>query len=497
MKWSRLTATLLCAASLVCAAPGLVDPQQGLIAYWPEANEKAVGLLKELGVRTLISTTPEAAASAKAAGMTLLFEAPAAGSIEALTAAMEPAKAAGYAGVAVQAVGEAAGFQAFLKAQAGFVAVVYLKPEQIGWDVAPALAVLRGGVWPGIAPRDPNAAGATEGVWLDANASLVAYLRAMYPNRPAVLGYRPDKEAGVPETRSLPPRAMEVVLADAYAAGGYVVLSFPETFRKGLLAGETRMTSGWKQLTELAAFHATHRDVVQKPGHARMLVIAGNLEQSEEVLNLAYRRNLCPQVVAAAQVPALSTAQLDVVVAANIPLAAPLVANLKRFVTAGGTVMAAPAEGDKTRWWTAGRKVESEEERDKYALGRGLVYGYHDQVLDPGTFALDLKDAYAEKSVPTDGPKNLDVRLWAAETIQVVMHRTGPKQLAAVLTCYGNPPNHDFLIGFRGKYRSASITDPARPEKQPLTLMPRTGRTEINLKQAGRSAIIYLEELGR
>lgn len=490
-------ATLLCAANLVCAAPGLVDPQQGLIAYWPEANGKTVGLLKELGVKTLISTTPEAATAAKAAGMTLLFEASAGGSIEALAAALETAKAAGYAGAAVQAVGEAAAFQAFVKAQAGFVAVVYLKPEQLGWAVAPALAVLRSGVWPGIAPRDPGASGATEAVWLNANASLVAYLRAMYPNRPAVLGYRPDKDAGVPETRSLPPRAMEVVLADAYAAGGYVVLSVPESFRKGLLAGEARMTSGWKELAKLAAFQAAHREVVQKPGYARTLVIAGDLEQSGEVLNLAYRRNLCPQVVAASQVPALSPAQVDVVVAANVPLPAPVIANLKRFAAAGGTVLAAPAEGDKTRWWTGGRKIESEEERDKYALGRGLVYGYHDPVLDPGTFALDLKDAYAEKSAPTDGPKNLDVRLWAADTIQVVLHRTGPKQLAAVLTSYGNPPNHDFLISFRGRYRSASMIDPARPEKQPLTLMPRTGRMEINLKQAGRSAIIYLEELGR
>ncbi|MGC4048266.1 MAG: hypothetical protein QM757_00915 [Paludibaculum sp.] len=334
-------------------------------------------------------------------------------------------------------------------------------------------------------------------MWLDANASLVAHLRALYPNRPAVLGYRPDKAAGVPETRSLPPRAMEVVLADAYAAGGFAVLSFPESFRKGLLAGETRMTAGWKDLTQLAAFHAAHRDVVRQPGHARTLVIAGDLEQSGEVLNLAFRRNLCPRVVAAAQVPALSSAQLDVVVAANIPLPAPLIANLKRFVSAGGTVMAAPAEGDKTRWWSGGRKLESEEERDKYSLGRGLVYGYHDQVLDPGTFALDLKEAYAEKSMPTDGPKNMDVRLWAAETIQVVMHRTGPKQIAAVLTCYGNPPNHDFLISFRGRYQSATISDPSRPDREPLTLMPRTGRTEINLKRVGRSAIIYLEELGR
>ncbi|MGC4048267.1 MAG: hypothetical protein QM757_00920 [Paludibaculum sp.] len=150
MKTRRLMATLLCAAGLVCAAPPLVDPQQGLIAYWPAANEKAVGLLKELGVRTLISTTPEAAAAAKASGMTALVEVPVAASIESLSAAIEQSRSMGYAGAAVEAVGESAAFQAFLKAQGGYIAVVYLKPEQIGWDVAPALAVLRVGCGPGL-----------------------------------------------------------------------------------------------------------------------------------------------------------------------------------------------------------------------------------------------------------------------------------------------------------------------------------------------------------
>ncbi|WP_321470766.1 hypothetical protein [uncultured Paludibaculum sp.] len=489
MNLSGLLAVLFCGATI--AAPLPVDPQQGLIAYWPDASEKVVGLLKELGVKTLITTTP-------VTGMASLFDATAADSIEGLTAAVDQARKAGFLGAAVSAVGEAAAFQAFLKGQSGFVAIVYLKPEQIGWDVAPALAVLRSGTWPGIAPRDTSAAGATEAVWLNANASLVAHLRALYPNRPAVLGYRPDKDAGVPETRSLPPRAMEVVLADAFAAGGYAVLSFPENFRRGLLAGETRMTSSWRDLVQLASFQASHREVVQKEGYARTLVIAGDLEQSGEILNLAYRRNLCPRVAAASRVPALSTATTDVVVAANVPLANPVIANLKAFASAGGTVMAAPAEDDKTPWWTSsGKKVEPEEEWDKYAVGRGVVYGYRGPVLDPGTFALDLKDAYAEKSGGAGGPKNLDVRLWAADTIQAVMHRIGPGRLAVVLTSYGNPPNHDFLLSVRGRYRSAWLEDPSQTGKQPLTLMPRDGRMEINLKRAGRTAIIYLEELGR
>lgn len=497
MSTRGLMAVLFCGATIVQGAPPLVDPQQGLIAYWPEAGAKAVERLHEIGVKTLISTTAEAVPAARAAGLRVLYEAPGAASLEALGAELDKVRSAGFDGAAVMAVGDEAGFRAFLQARSGFVALVYLKPEQIGWKVQPALAVLRGGTWPGLAPRDTSTAGATEAVWLDANASLVAHLRALYPERPAVLGYRPDKEAGVPETRSLPPRALEVVLADAFAAGGYAVLSFPENFRKGLVAGEARMLGPWKQLADLARFHAAHRDVAEAPGYARTLVIAGNLEQSGEILNLAFRRNLCPMVAAAERVPALSAGGEDVVVAANVPLGAGVVAKLKRFAEAGGTVMAAPAEGEEKPWWSGGRKVETAEDRDVLALGKGKVYGYHEMVLDPGTFALDLKDAYAEKSVPTDGPKNLDVRIWAADTIQAVMHRVGPNRLAAVLTAYGNPPNHDYLVAFRGRFKSARLVDASRPNGEALTLMPREGRMEINLKRTGRTAIIYLEELGR
>lgn len=487
MNYRWLMAVLFCGATIVHGAPPLVDPEQGLIAFWPEAGAKAVELLKEIGVKTLITTSTESLPAARAAGMSLLYEG----------THLEAAKAAGYDGAAVQADGTEAEFQAFLKRQGGFIRLVYLKPEQMGWQLEPALAVLRGGTWPGLAPQDTSTAGATEAAWLDANASLVAHLRALYPRRPAVLGYRPDKDAGVPERRSLPPRALEVVLADAFAAGGYAVLSLPENFRKGLLAGEARMLGPWKELAALAKFLAAHRDAVQHQGYARTMVIAGDLEQSGEILNLAYRRNLCPRVVAADGVPKLRTADFDVVVAANVPLAEGVIANLKQFAEAGGTVMAAPAEGEQKAWWSGGRKVESAEDRDVIAMGRGRVYGYHEMVLDPGTFALDLRDAYGEKSGPTDGPKNLDVRLWAADTIQAVMHRVGPGRLAAVLTSYGNPPNHDFLVGLRGRYKSAYLVDMEHPNGLPLTMMPRTGRVEINLKRTGRTAIIYLEELGR
>lgn len=474
----------------------LVDPERGLIARWPDATAASVGLLRQIGTKALITdvATPlgPLAAAAREADIQLIAEVPAD------AAAVTKAKARGFAAVAVSAGDDEAALRRFLETQRGFVAIVYLKPAQIAWDVAPALAVLRGGVWPGIASQGSSVASATEGIWLDANSSLIAYLRAVFPNRPAILGYRPDKDGGVPATRSLPPRSVEVALADAFAAGGHVILSIPDDYRQALAKGEARALDAWSSLAGVAAFLQQQRGLVLHDSYARVAVIAGDLEQSGEVLNLAFRRNLAPVVLPLAKVPALSAAKFDVVAVANVPLDEAQRKNLAEFVRAGGTVLAAPSqeEESKPQWWAnaGGRKVESAEDRDVYTLGKGRIYGYHAAVLDPGPFALDLKDAAAEKAPRADGIKNLDFRIWSADSVLGVLHRVSPTRLALVLTSYGSSIRHDFLTSVRGQYREATIVDTATGPGRPLALMPRPGRVEFNLAQLPRAAIILFEE---
>ena len=492
---------LIILLALVAQGAPAVEPERGLIAWWPDATAVSVGLLKQVGVQALITevTTPVGplAVAASEAGMAILAEVPAE------VGAVANAKALGFAGVAVNAGDDEAALRGLLKAQAGYVAIVYLKPEQIGWDVSPALAVLRGGVWPGIASQGASVASASEGIWLDANSSLVGYLRAVFPKRPAVLGYRPDKDGGVPATRSVPPRSVEVSLADAFAAGGHVILSIPDDYRAALGKGETRALTAWKSLADVAGFLQKQRAMVRHEGYSRVGVLAGDLEQSGEVLNLAFRRNLSPVVVPLKSVPPVSLDRFDVVAAANVPLGLPAIEELTSFVRRGGTVLAAPAPEDEKNppWWTkvGGKKVESAEDRDVYTLGKGRIYGYHGAVLDPGPFALDLKDAAADMAPREDGIKNLDFRIWSADSVLGVLYRVGPMRMALVLTSYGNFLTHDFLISVRGRYREATIVDASTPDQlggaaSPLVLMPRTGRVEFNLKQLARTAIILLEE---
>src|SRR5687767_50061 len=78
------------------------------------------------------------------------------------------------------------------------------------------------GLWPGIrkppavAGRGDETASASREPWVDANGYQAGYLRALYPNRPPVLAYLPDKLGD----RSVPYDSLELALIEAWTAGG-------------------------------------------------------------------------------------------------------------------------------------------------------------------------------------------------------------------------------------------------------------------------------------
>jgi len=456
-----------------------------------------VGLLSELGARALLTEEEapglkEACAQAK---ILLVADLAEQSDAAALRKALADARAAGFEAASMRGVGDAGATRKVIEEFRDFVLFVQLGPEQIAWDVAPAHAVLRYGVWPGIATPDPSTAGATESIWLDANTSLIAQLRAQYPKRRAILGYRPDKEGGVPETRGVPMRSAEVALADAFSAGGSVILSLPADYRKALLARESRALAAWKELAGVLAFVRREAAATIKPFAGRVAVLCGTIEQSGEILNLAFRKNLCPVAMPAAAPVPLTPERFDIVVAANVIPAPPVVESLARYAAAGGAILAAPEGDEKNPWWTQRgfRKLRTEDDRDVYAAGRGTIYAYQSMVLDPGAFAMDLKELAGQRSQPGFGVKNFDLRIWSADSVLGVLHRLTPTSIAVVLTAYGNMPRHDFLVSVRGQYRTANMRQVGGAAAAAVPVMKRSGRVEMNLTQLSRIAIVTLE----
>lgn len=480
----------------LCSAAFAMDPARDVLLWWPQADSRAVPLAKEIGAAALFVPFRgggEASAfvnTCRRADLAAIAEIRGRMEFGPLEAEAGAALAAGFAGLAYDARESEAETRRFALRRSGIPQFVYLAAEQAAWDVSPAYGVLAAGQWPGIKPRDPAAASATEQPWIDSNLWLYAWLRARFPRRPAVLGYRPDPAAGVPPDRLAPHYTLEVALAEARAMGGNVILAPPESYRRDLEKGDARAREDWAALARTAAFLKRHAARFSSPVGLRVLALAGSMEESGEVLNLLYRLNATPAVVAAERLAEIDPARYPVAVAANLSPPASDRERLLAYVRAGGTLLAAPADAAQEPWWLgrAGKQARQEEARTAWELGKGRLVAYHEPVVDAYEFALDVLE--------TLGWKTRDLRLWNADTVVGLLRRHGGG-LSLELLDYGTRwrrnQEPDLLVEVHGAYSGAVLEAPEL--EAPVRLQPRVrrGRTEFEMRDLRHFVTIQLE----
>src|SRR6266545_3855411 len=102
----------------------------------------------------------------------------------------------------------------------------FLPRKTLGSARSNKLVVLAEGSRPGVSRgpavegRGDETASASRDPWIDINSYWVAYLKALYPERPAVLGY-----TAALGDRIVPFDSLELALIEARAAGGNYILS--------------------------------------------------------------------------------------------------------------------------------------------------------------------------------------------------------------------------------------------------------------------------------
>ncbi|MBI4890317.1 MAG: hypothetical protein HY821_06805 [Acidobacteria bacterium] len=453
-----------------------------VVLVWPSADPSGVQRAMELGADALLLRGALPKAPDRPAGLMVLAEVAAQG------AEVQAAKAAGFDGVAVTAKGSAAEFRQFLNAQGGFVRYVVLDRNQLDWDVRPAEAVFKDGQWPGL-QMSAGEAGATERPWITANLHLYAYLRSMHRERAAFLNVPADEKS----TRF---DGVEVALAEAFAAGGGVLIEPPEMYRTGVAKGDGRAVAGWKRAAEIVKFAKAQQGVPRDAGGSQMALVGGPLDEGlEEILNLTFRNNLSPQLLPPGKL-ALAGRGLRIVALANRNPSTAETTELMRFVRGGGIVVwAPPAQGKAAAWWGAAKKARTEAGRDLYAVGRGTLHVYREPVKDESEFAWDLKEISGTDTPTGRGLFGLDLRVWYSNSVLGVLHGSGTERVA-VLISYGRVVDQEFLIGMRGRFAGASSVQPGQAP-QNLDLMKYEQRVEWNQTGLNRVAVITLKGLGQ
>ena len=511
-KQSRCTwrcLLLLLGCSVLLSAPLKAEFDLGfqVMGRWDTGAQAGAADLKNVELLTkggwtavLLPWPADAAARAFAdgcdkAGITPIAELGVMESAQQALQAAEATRAAGFAAIALDAAGafdKPEALRDFVKELRGYDALVFLTRDQIGWDVPGAHLILKAGLWPGVR-SPPNVEGrgievatASREPWVDSNAYLLGYLRGMFPDRPAALSYRADAAAGISDGRAVPYESLEVALVEAKLAGGNVVLSVEDDYRRALLSGDAEAGAAWESLGKTARFLRQNRDALERPNRSRIAVSAGTPAESGEILNLLYRRNLFPLVYPIGALPVLDSSRVRALVAANIP--APGRGELRRiegYVRAGGLLVAAPSDRATPAWWLfeGVEKTSADRDRDQYSFGSGRIVAYHDPILDPSEFALDVIDLV--------GVRVRDLRLWNAPAVVGLAAQHTRSSAQVHLINYDTPLEQGFPARVDGIFRTATLRD-ATGETRPLKAVKRGEMTEVWIDRLGRLAIIDL-----
>jgi hypothetical protein len=365
-------------------------------------------------------------------------------------------------------------------------AIRLLGVDEAGSAQAAGPTAIRAGVWPGIqAPRTPDGgfiAGATARPWVDANGYLIAWLRALYPARPPVLGYLPDRDAGIGQGEAIPFDSLELALVDAWCAGGNYILAPDAAFREALLGGGAAAMAAWKQMGRTARWLKEQRPLFRLPPVPTITVLVEPGDATAEIANLMCRQSASPDLVPALRVPPPDPALRAVMVAAGIrSLSDSARKALLDHARAGATVVTDTAED--TAWWRVpGLKPGAGfEDREFYGLGAGRIVAYKQAIADPGDFALDAIDLAGERR---------PVRLWDAPAAIAAVSSAGPRAKPVLrVVNYGSPIRPEIVARLPGVFGSATLLRPGSGPRG-LRVYRRGGSTEVALPGLERVATV-------
>ncbi len=363
----------------------------------------------------------------------------------------------------------------------------FVSTEDAGKTSARRPVVIKSGLWPGVHRQDPQVAGATRSLWMDQNCSLVHYLRAMYPRVSPVLGYLPDKDAGVSPDQLLSFDSVELALAEAWVSGGNYVMALHPGFREGLLKRAPEAMTAWRRIGVTAKWLRANESLFRQPALPIVTVLVDRSDLSQEIAQLSFRHNVSPSLAPAADPPAPDAARHLVLVAVGIePPQGKAQARILAHAEAGTTVI---VDGrNEGAWWKTPslNLVRSDAERNFYACGKGQIVAYKESVDDPGMLALDIIDIVTQKRRPA--------RIWncnAGLVMASLAPRAGAVKGTAILNVinYSRPVDLPVLARIQGHFKTAVLLRPGS-ERVELKVSPRGTASEVSIPQLARLATV-------
>jgi hypothetical protein len=313
--------------------------------------------------------------------------------------------------------------------------------------------------------------------WIDSNLALVRLDRVFRPSQTPLYEFQWDTSDTTPLGQGPSAADYALAVAEAGALHADFVLNLDASLQKKL---SDKDTAAWAVLNEIrrSLSFSAWSEMNAGEVEADVGVIVGSDQKAYEPINLFARHSIPFAVLKADGVipQALEAFKLLVVFT---PPENPVAAAISDFASQGGMVVAVGAPGKYP--WQSSTPVPAGEHSVAYMVGKGRVIELPGPVIDPETFAQDIRRLLDQ------GTDRLSISLWNALTVIAIPYHVGGEKVVELVN-YSQEPIA-VQVRINGSFSSIRYDAPERACCVSLTPEYRKGFTEFvipDLRIAGR-----------
>lgn len=316
--------------------------------------------------------------------------------------------------------------------------------------------------------------------WIDSNLALVRLDQAFRPTQTPLYEFQWDSSDSQQQEAGPDAAAYSLAVAEAGAFQADLILDLHPRLQTDLSRNDPAALTALNQLKRYLAFASQGGNNPGEP-EANVGVITDSYQKAYEPINLFARHNIPFRILKASDLKPQNLERFALLVVFATP-DEPTLTAIVDFASRGGIVVVVSAHGPYP--WQSGQPIPAGEHSVAYAAGKGRIVELQGSVIDPETFAQDIR------RLLDLGKDKLAISLWNALTVVAVPHLApGGRGIIVELVNYAEEPT-PVQVQVKGSFSSIVYETPERACCESLTPVQRGSFTEFvipSLRIAGRA----------
>jgi protein-tyrosine-phosphatase len=320
--------------------------------------------------------------------------------------------------------------------------------------------------------------------WIDTNLALIKVQQRSHSGQLPLYSFSwngSTNGSNPGQQPAITPTDYSLAVAEACSFQADLILDLEEGMQRALSEQDPQAKIFWKQVRSYVDFCAQAGEQSLEAA-ANVAVVVDELDSSDEVMNLLARHNIPFKVFLPSDLRGENFAAFDVVVAfaKRDQTAYKRIANLAAL---GKTVVVVDAHGMYP--WQTHKAERLNEHTVSFAVGKGKVLELSEPVIDPETFAQDIRRLL--------GKQNALMSLWNGLTTIAVPYRVHGGALKVLnLINYAAEPVR-VQVQLKGSYSAIRYEAPGQECCQSLIPVKHDGFTEFIIPDLMIAGRVHLE----